>query len=223
MIALLFVCMSSFLVHAQVVYSPNKNLSMKFELKENGVPSYELSYKGKPVIKSSTLGIEIKDVPSFMDGFTITNSSQTTVDDSWNPVMGEEKSIRNNYNELVVTLAQAQNNNRYIRIHFKLFNDGLGFRYEFPKQGDLNYFVIKEEHTEFQLAGNHKIFWIPGDYDTNEYAYTTSKISEIPSLMKKATIDEPENLETGKMGRELVFSAPARSKISGNLRTTRPH
>lgn len=213
MIALLFVCMSSFLVHAQVVYSPNKNLSMKFELKENGVPSYELSYKGKPVIKSSTLGIEIKDVPSFMDGFTITNSSQTTVDDSWNPVMGEEKSIRNNYNELVVTLAQAQNNNRYIRIHFKLFNDGLGFRYEFPKQKDLNYFVIKEEHTEFQLAGNHKIFWIPGDYDTNEYAYTTSKISEIPSLMKKATI----NLYAQHPIENLAVQTPSMMKTDDGL------
>ena len=119
----------------------------------------------------------------------ITNTAQSSVDENWNPVLGEEKTIRNHYNELVVTLAQAKNNNRYIRIRFRLFNDGLGFRYEFPKQNDLSYFVIKEERSEFNLAGNHKIFWIPGDYDTNEYAYTTSKISEIPSLMKKATIE----------------------------------
>ncbi|MDI1305222.1 MAG: glycoside hydrolase family 97 protein, partial [bacterium] len=174
---------------AQEINSPNKNLVLKFELRENGVPSYQLTYKGKPVIKSSTLGVETKDVASFIDGFSITNTTQTAVDVNWDPVMGEQKTIRNNYNELLVTLAQAKNNNRYIRIRFRLFNDGLGFRYEFPKQNDLNYFVIKEERTEFQLAGDHKIFWIPGDYDTNEYAYTTSKISEIPSLMKKATVE----------------------------------
>jgi hypothetical protein len=184
---LLFICLVPFLSQAQEINSPNKNLVLKFELNANGVPSYQLSYKGKAVIKPSTLGLEIKDAPSFMDGFSITNSEQKSVDESWNPVLGEEKTIRNNYNELVVTLAQVKNNNRYIRIRFRLFNDGLGFRYEFPKQVDLKYFIIKEERTEFQLAGNHKIFWIPGDYDTNEYAYTTSKISEIPSLMKKAT------------------------------------
>ncbi|TRX21653.1 glycoside hydrolase family 97 protein [Flavobacterium franklandianum] len=184
----LFICIVPFLAQAQEINSPNKNLVLKFELAANGVPSYQLYYKGKYVIKPSTLGLEIKDAPSFMDGFSITNSEQKSVDEFWNPVMGEEKTIRNNYNELVVTLAQAKNKNRYIRIRFRLFNDGLGFRYEFPKQDDLKYFVIKEEHTEFQLAGNHKIFWIPGDYDTNEYAYTTSKISEIPSRMKKATV-----------------------------------
>lgn len=188
LVGLFLVCLSPFLSQAQVISSPDKNLSLQFELSANGVPTYQLSYKNKAVIKPSSLGLEIKDAPSFMDGFSITNSTQKTVDDSWNPVMGEEKTIRNHYNELVVTLAQVQNNNRYIRIRFRLFDDGLGFRYEFPKQKDLNYFVIKEEHTEFQLAGNHKIFWIPGDYDTNEYAYTTSIISEIPSLMKKATI-----------------------------------
>jgi hypothetical protein len=184
---LLFMSLVPFLAQAQEINSPNKNLILKFELSANGAPSYQLSYKGKAVIKPSTLGLEIKDAPSFMDGFSITNAEQKSADESWNPVMGEEKTIRNNYNELVVTLAQAKNNNRYIRIRFRLFNDGLGFRYEFPKQDELKYFVIKEEHTEFQLAGNHKIFWIPGDYDTNEYAYTTSKISEIPSLIKNAT------------------------------------
>lgn len=185
---LLVFFVAPFLVNGQTITSPNKNLSLKFELK-NGVPSYELTYKGKPVIKPSKLGIEIKDAPSFMDGFTVKNTAQSTVDTNWDPVMGEEKTIRNNYTELLVTLSQEKNNNRYINLRFKLFNDGLGFRYEFPKQKDLSYFIIKEEHTEFKLAGDHKIFWIPGDYDTNEYAYTTSKISEIPGLQKKATIE----------------------------------
>ncbi|MFC6095328.1 glycoside hydrolase family 97 protein [Flavobacterium qiangtangense] len=185
---LLVFFVAPFLVNGQTITSPNKNLSLKFELK-NGVPSYELTYKGKPVIKPSKLGIEIKDAPSFMEGFTVKNTAQSTVDTNWDPVMGEEKTIRNNYTELLVTLSQEKNNNRYINLRFKLFNDGLGFRYEFPKQKDLSYFIIKEEHTEFKLAGDHKIFWIPGDYDTNEYAYTTSKISEIPGLQKKATIE----------------------------------
>jgi glucan 1,4-alpha-glucosidase len=212
-IGLFLVCLAPFLAQAQTINSPNKNLSLQFELKTNGVPSYQLSYKGKAVIKPSSLGLEIKDAPSFMDGFTITKTEQKSVDESWNPVMGEEKTIRNNYNELVVTLAQAKNNNRYIRIHFRLFNDGLGFRYEFPKQDDLKYFVIKEEHTEFQLAGNHKIFWIPGDYDTNEYAYTTSKISEIPSLMKKATAE----INSQWPIKELAVQTPSMMKSDDGL------
>lgn len=186
---------------------------MQFELKENGVPSYQLTYKGKAVIKSSTLGLELKDSPSLLDGFTVTNTAQANVDTSWDPVLGEEKTIRDNYNELVVTLAQAKNNNRYIRIRFRLFNDGLGFRYEFPKQPNLNYFVIKEEHTEFQLAGDHKIFWIPGDYDTNEYPYTTSKISEIPSLMKKATV----NITAASPIANLAVQTPSMMKSADGL------
>lgn len=176
------------LAGAQTIASPDKNLSLQFELKD-GVPSYRLDYKGKAVIKQSRLGLELKDNASFMDGFTVINAAQSTVDTNWEPVMGEQKTIRNNYNELAVTLAQPKNSNRTIVIKFRLFNDGLGFRYEFPKQQNLSYFVIKEEHTEFRLAGDHKIFWIPGDYDTNEYAYTTSKISEIPALKEKATIN----------------------------------
>lgn len=186
--ALVLACFSTH-IQAQEITSPDKNLFLKFELKANGVPSYKLNYKEKAVIKPSTLGIELQKLASMMEGFTITDTKETTVDDSWEPVLGEQKTIRNNYNELLVTLTQTKVSNRYIRIRFRLFNDGLGFRYEFPKQDGLSYFVIKEEHTEFQLAGNHKIFWIPGDYDTNEYAYTTSKISEIPTLMKKATIE----------------------------------
>lgn len=210
---LVLICLAPFLAEAQIITSPDKNLFLQFDLKENGVPSYQLNYKGKPVIKSSNLGLEIKDAPSFMDGFYITDTNQTVVDVNWNPIMGEQKTIRNNYNELVVTLAQAKNNNRYIRIRFRLFNDGLGFRYEFPKQNDLNYFVIKEEHTEFQLAGDHKIFWIPGDYDTNEYAYTTSKISEIPSLMKKATVEINSQFPI----KNLAVQTPSMMKSSDGL------
>lgn len=175
-------------VQAQTITSPDKNLSMQFSLKD-GVPFYSLTYKGKDVIKTSKLGVEAKNVPSFTDGFTVSGTKQESVNTTWQPVLGEEKTIRNNYNELEVTLMQPQHKNRTLKLRFRLFNDGLGFRYEWPKQDGLSYFIIKEEMTEFRLAGDHKIFWIPGDYDTNEYAYTTSKISEIPGLMKKATIE----------------------------------
>lgn len=177
-----------FQVNAQTLTSPDKHLSLKFELKEGGVPSYTLSYKKKPVIKSSKLGLELNGSPSMSDGFTIIEEERNSVDDSWEPIWGEQRTIRNHYNELLITLAQEAQQGRYIRIRFRLFNDGLGFRYEFPKQQGLHYFVIKEENTEFNLAGDHKIFWIPGDYDTNEYPYVTSKISEIPALQEEATV-----------------------------------
>ncbi len=173
---------------AQVIKSPDGNLTLKFELRENGIPYYQLTYKQKPVIKPSRLGIETADIKPLLDGFTITDSAKTTIDESWEPVVGEQKVIRNNCIELLVTLSQKEQKNRFIRLRFRLFNDGLGFRYEFPKQQELSYFVIREEKTEFNLAGDHKVFWIPGDYDTNEYPYTTCKFSEIPGMIKKATI-----------------------------------
>ncbi|WP_210488149.1 glycoside hydrolase family 97 protein [Rufibacter aurantiacus] len=184
----LMACLFTVQLQAQTLTSPDKNLTFKFELKEKGVPTYQLTYKKKPVIKPSTLGIETKDVASFLDGFTVVKTELQSVNDTWEPVLGEQKTIRNNYNELLVTLTQKAQKDRTIRLRFRLFNDGLGFRYEFPKQKELNYFVIKEEHSQFNLAGDHKIFWIPGDYDTNEYPYTTSKVSEIPGLQKKATV-----------------------------------
>ncbi|MGF7040477.1 glycoside hydrolase family 97 protein [Mucilaginibacter lappiensis] len=175
-----------FFLQAQEISSPDKNLTFKFELKDNGVPTYQLNYKQREVIKSSKLGLETKDVPSFLDGFTVTKSEQNTFDESWNPVWGEQKTIRNNYNELVVTLTQKAVQDRFIRIRFRLFNDGLGFRYEFPSQKNLNYFIIKEEHTQFALTGDHKAFWLPGDFDTQEYSTVTSNLSEIRGKMKAA-------------------------------------
>lgn len=175
-----------FNIQAQTISSPDNHLAMTFTLQANGVPSYQLTYKGKPVIKPSQLGLELVNSDALMAGFSVTKTEQSTFDETWTPVYGEEKSIRNHYNELLVTLTQQSG--RFIRLRFRLFNDGLGFRYEFPKQKDLNYFVIKEENTEFRLAGDHRIFWIPGDYDTNEYPYTTSTVSQIPSLQKAATI-----------------------------------
>lgn len=195
-----------FTVKAQSITSPDKNLTLKFALAANGVPTYQLTYKQKPVIKTSKLGIETKDVPSFLDGFTVTKTKQQSFNESWNPVWGEQKTIRNNYNELLVTLAQKTVKDRYIRIRFRLFNDGLGFRYEFPSQPNLNYFIIKEEHTQFALAGDHKAFWLPGDFDTQEYETVTSKLSEVRGKMKAAvtpnvsqTTFSPTGLQTPLM------------------------
>ncbi|HEY5703992.1 MAG TPA: glycoside hydrolase family 97 protein [Terrimicrobiaceae bacterium] len=169
----------SFDASAQQIQSPDGRLSLSFALTENGAPAYELSFGGKSVIKNSKLGIELKDQPSFFDGFTIVKADTSQKDESWEPVWGEVKQIRNHYRELAVTLEQKSINNRKLIIRFRLFNDGLGFRYEFPEQDGLKYFIISDEKTQFNLTGDHKTFWIPGDYDSNEYAYSTTKLSEV--------------------------------------------
>ena len=173
------------MLKAQSLTSPNGELQMNFSVSPQGEPVYDLAYKGRTVLKPSKLGLELKDDPGLMDGFSIADVKTATFDETWEPVWGEEKQIRNHYNEMAVTLNQkAQERNIVIR--FRLFDDGLGFRYEFPLQKNLNYFVIKEEHTQFAMTGDHTAFWIPGDYDTQEYDYTESKLSEIRGLMKGA-------------------------------------
>jgi hypothetical protein len=170
---------------AQQIKSPDGQLSLTFEVKA-GVPFYSLNYKDKAVVKPSSLGLELfNDDLGLMNGFSLAKSETSTFDETWKPVWGEYKQIRNNYNELAVTLNQDKAS-RHIIIRFRLFNDGLGFRYEFPEQQKLSYLVIKEEHSQFAMAGDHKAFWIPGDYDTQEYNYTESKLSEIRGLMKSA-------------------------------------
>ena len=170
---------------AESITSPNGQLQLNFSVNSQGEPVYELFYKGKAVIKPSKLGLELKNDPGLMNGFTLADTQTSTFDETWEPVWGEVKSIRNHYNEMAVTLDQkAQDRNIIIR--FRLFDDGLGFRYEFPLQKNLNYFVIKEERTQFAMTGDHKAFWIPGDYDTQEYDFTESKLSEIRGLMKSA-------------------------------------
>ena len=170
---------------AESITSPDGQLRLNFSVNPQGEPVYELSYKGKAVIKPSKLGLELKNDPGLMNGFTLAGTETSTFDETWEPVWGEVKQIRNHYNEMAVTLNQkAQDRNIIIR--FRLFDDGLGFRYEFPLQKNLKYFVIKEERTQFAMAGDHKAFWIPGDYDTQEYDYMESKLSEIRGLMEEA-------------------------------------
>jgi len=171
---------------AQELKSPNGEFTMSFSLLQDGTPTYALSYKNNPIIKSSKLGFELKnDKNSLLNGFVVTNSKTATFDETWKPVWGEVSQIRNHYNELAVTLNQ-KSTDRLVVIRFRLFDDGLGFRYEFPEQKNLVYFVIKEEKTQFAMTGNHTANWISGDYDTQEYDYTTSKLSEIRGLSRKS-------------------------------------
>ena len=194
-------------LQAQQLISPNGKFVMNFSLDASGRPTYDLTFKGKTVIKPSKLGLELKqedpnnstdfgvmvNKPSeevirkadLMTGFSIVSTRTSTFDETWKPVWGEESSIRNHYNELEVTLNQPKND-RFIVLRFRLFNDGLGFRYEFPEQKNLTYFVVKEEHSQFAMTGDHTAFWIPGDYDTQEYETVISKLSEIRAKMRAA-------------------------------------
>lgn len=183
----LFLLVSGTVV-AENLISPNGNLRLNFFVNAQGEPVYELFYKERPVVKPSKLGLELQNSPSLMDGFTVAETKRSTFDETWQPVWGEVKEIRNHYNELAVTLNQeAQKRNIIIR--FRLYDDGLGFRYEFPLQSGLNYFIVKEEHTQFAMTDDHTAFWIPGDYDTQEYNYTESKLTEIRELMKSAVTE----------------------------------
>ena len=178
---------------AQTVTSPGGKVAVKFSL-DNGRPTYEMTYKGKTVVKPSHLGLELAktkyaskgmEETDLMDGFTVTKTDTSSFDETWKPVWGQTATIRNNYKEMAVTLNQAATK-RNIVIRFRVYDDGMGLRYEFPQQDELNYFVIKEEHTQFAMNGDQTAWWIPGDYDTQEYETVESKLSEIRSLMKDA-------------------------------------
>ncbi|UII76722.1 glycoside hydrolase family 97 protein [Flagellimonas sp. HMM57] len=195
---LLLACIFPFVMMAQQLKSPKGNFELNFQI-ENGVPTYQLLMNGKTIVDKSSLGFDLKDIPDFLDGFELKDEERTSFDETWQPVWGETKSIRNNYNELIVKLEQASTD-RFLNIHFRLFDDGLGFRYEFPQQPNLNHFVITEEKTQFKLTGDHKTFWIPGDYDTQEYDYTTSKLSEISGLMDKAITPNASQTSFSKTG-----------------------
>ena len=168
----------SLIIMAESLSSPDKNFVLNFKLNSLGEPSYELVYKNKTIIKNSKLGFVLKNSKNLLDNFSIEKTDTSSFDETWKPVWGEVSKIRSHYNELLVCLSQ-KTENRTMKIRFRLFNDGLGFRYEFEKQPNLNYFQIADEKTQFALTGDHITFWIPGDYDTNEYYYTTTKLSEV--------------------------------------------
>ncbi len=178
----LLMCLPAVLA-AQELLSPDGNLKMQFAL-DNGVPSYQLSYKGQTVIAPSRLGLEMEEA-SLAGGFELAGQKTATADETWQPVWGEYENVRCHYNELELTLRQPAAEGRTLLLRFRLFDDGLGFRYELPEQPTMNYLTVKDELTEFNLTGDHKTFCIPGDYDTNEFAYTTAPLSGIREGMEK--------------------------------------
>ena len=188
----------AFVVKAGEVTSPNGDVKVVFSLKGT-VPTYQVSYRGQSVIGESRLGYELKDAGNLLDGFTLTGGQTATFDETWKPVWGECSTIRNHYNELLVRLAQPSTE-RLMNIRFRVYDDGVGFRYEFPQEGKLNYFVVKDERTEFAMTGDHIAWWIAGDYDTQEYEYTRSRLSEIRGLFRDAVtgnLSQTQFSETG--------------------------
>jgi hypothetical protein len=178
--------------------SPDGNFHLTFNIKD-GVPVYQLDLRNEPVILESRLGFKLRDTDDLLDGFKLTKVNESSYDETWEPVWGEFKEIRNHYNEMVVTLEQGTTG-RIMLVRFRLFNDGLGFRYEFPQQDNLTYFVITDEKTQFAMAGDHTAFWIPGDYDTQEYDYSKSKLSEIRGLMKQAITSNASQTQFSNTG-----------------------
>ena len=200
------------LLFSASVKSPNGNIEVQFSVDNTGRPVYEMTYKGREVVKPSHLGLVLaKDKHAskglgetdLMDHFQIVKEEVTEFDETWQPVWGETKDIRNHYNELAATLVQVISHPSYtgngnepglalipqertIIIRFRVYDDGIGFRYEFPQQEHLNYFLIQEEMSEFAMAGDHKAFWLPGDYDTQEQVTQETKLSEIRSRMQEA-------------------------------------
>ena len=187
----------------EVLRSPDGELELRFSLSDKGEPTYALDYKGRAVVLPSRMGLELRgDAPalefgaeiqkggygepvSLYDGFEQCGAVRSEFDETWQPVWGEESSIRNRYNELAITLRQPQSGRQMV-VRFRLYDEGVGFRYEFPEQEAMTYFTIREERTQFAMTGDHTAFWIPGDYDTQEYDYTESKLSEIRQLMPQA-------------------------------------
>ena len=183
-----FLCMAALVVftnmHAQPVgeiTSPNNQLFLTVTTNGNGEMFYGLSGKSGDIIRRSKLGVGFKDAAGFVSGMRAGKVTATTTDETWQPVWGEEREIRNHYRELKIELFQPAMRDAKMIITFRLYNEGLGFQYEWPAQSTINHFVVKDELTEFALSGDHKAWWIPGDYDTNEYTYTTSKLSEVNS------------------------------------------
>ena len=168
--------------------SPDGNVMLSFSLKADGTPTYKVSYKNKPVINESSLGFKLKKSEPLTNDFRLIGDQKSTFKENWKPVWGEEAEILNHYNELLVSLKQDKTN-RLMNIRFRVYNDGVGFRYEFPSQKELTYFVVEEELSQFAMTGDHTAWWIPGDYDTQEYDYNESKLSEIRGLMKQSMTD----------------------------------
>ena len=170
--------------NAQSILSPSQKLSLTFSLSKEGKPTYSVTYKNQSIVSESTLGIKLKASNSLDANFVIDSIGHKSVNETWQPVLGEQSNIKNNYNEMTLALSQM-GNNRKMNIIFWVFDEGVAFRYEFPNQEKLNYFIISDEKSQFNLTGNHKAFWLPGDFDSQEYPYTESKLSEVKNCSKE--------------------------------------
>ena len=201
---------------AQQQTSPDGNVVLSFSLKADGTPTYKMTYKGKPVINESTLGFTLKKEEPLTNHFKVVSDSKSTFKETWKPVWGEEKEILNHYNELFVQLKQDKTN-RLMNIRFRVYNEGVGFRYEFPTQKELTYFVIAEENTQFAMTGDHTAWWIPGDYDTQEYDYNESKLSEIRGLMKQSMTDNVSQFVFSPTGVQTALMMKTKDGLYINL------
>jgi glucan 1,4-alpha-glucosidase len=210
-ITFLILFFTPFLI-AQTVQSPSNEIVVNFKVTLDGTPVYSVKYKNKPIVLESKLGLKLKNAQNLENNFEIISSKMTTFNESWKPVLGEQSSILNHYNELKIALNQTKTNIK-INIIFRVFNEGVAFRYDFPKQEKLNYFIISDEISEFNLTGNHKTFWIPGDFDSNEYSYNETKISEINT----EKIDLNNGIGMKSISGKYTVQSPLMMKTADNI------
>ena len=201
---------------AQTCLSPDGQVSIYFSLSSSGQPQYEIKLGETKVIRTSRLGFELKNDTDLMSDFGVIDVQYDSFDNTWTPVWGEENQIRNNYNEMFISLKQSTTN-RMMNIRFRVYNEGMGFRYEFPQQPNLGHFIVSQEKTQFSLTGDHTAFWIPGDYDTQEYDYTTSKLSQIEKLFDKALTDNASQEQFSKTGVQTALQLKTQTGLYINL------
>jgi hypothetical protein len=201
---------------AQTCLSPDGQTSIYFSLSSSGQPQYEMKLGETTVIRTSRLGFELKNDTDLMSDFGVIDVQYDSFDNTWTTVWGEENQIRNNYNEMFISLKQSTTS-RMMNIRFRVYNEGMGFRYEFPQQPNLGHFIVSQEKTQFSLTGDHTAFWIPGDYDTQEYDYTTSKLSQIEKLFDKALTDNASQEQFSKTGVQTALQLKTQTGIYINL------
>lgn len=197
---------------AQSIQSPSKAIALQFELSENGNPNYTVTYKNKPIILKSFLGLKLKEGVDLTSNFRVEDAKVSTFNETWKPVLGEQSTIENHYNQLIVSLQQP-NSKIKMNIIFRVFDEGVAFRYDFPKQKDLNYFIISDEKSEFNLTADHKTFWLPCDFDSQEYFYNETKLSEVNT--SKFDINNGIGLKT--ISGKYAVQSPLMMKTDDNL------
>lgn len=216
-ITIILCCLLGWQTYAQHVQSsPDGNMKVSFGLNQSGKPFYKVSYKNQEVIKESFMGLELKNTIDLIADFEVVKENKSSFDETWKPVWGEESEIRNHYNELLVSLRQ-KTSDRLMNIRFRVYNDGVGFRYEFPQQKHLTYFTVVEEWTEFAMTGDHTAWWIVGDYDTQEYDYTESRLSEIRLLNQGAINDNASQTPFSRTGVQTSLMMKTDSGLYINL------